>query len=212
MKYLLDFIQNKAKNSQIFNLLEISENEALILQFLTKSYLDGAPSNSVYVVLNAVFQESEYEYLDHLDDIKNLLDYGYISRNINIFKEEKKSSKLSLLHSEVELSEHFLGILESGGVSNKFPSITEYKDYLEYLQDQFLLIELYQKRAHSPSKTRIDKKIQDLKSIINERIKISKIEISVEKIFLKHSLGEKEKIIFLALLKEEYSGENENIR
>ncbi|NLK65865.1 MAG: ATP-binding protein [Campylobacteraceae bacterium] len=208
MKYLLDFIENDAKETKIFTLLEISEDEALILQFLTKNYLEGVAINSVYGILTALFGSEEYEYLNQLESIKNLQDYGYITKNINIFKEEKKSSLLSLLHSEIELSEHFLAILEEGSVRDKFPQITEYKDYLEYLQDQFLLIELYQKRVHS----KMDNKIADLKNIIEQRVKISKIEILVEKLFIKHALNEKEKIIFLALLKEEYSGEYESRR
>lgn len=208
LKYLLDFIENDAKETKIFTLLEISEDEALILQFLTKNYLEGVAINSVYGILTALFGSEEYEYLNQLESIKNLQDYGYITKNINIFKEEKKSSLLSLLHSEIELSEHFLAILEEGSVRDKFPQITEYKDYLEYLQDQFLLIELYQKRVHS----KMDNKIADLKNIIEQRVKISKIEILVEKLFIKHALNEKEKIIFLALLKEEYSGEYESRR
>lgn len=212
MKYLIDFIDNDAKNSEIFKFLEISEDEAKILQFLTRNYLDGIGTNSVHGLLTSVFECKDYECLDHLNDIKNLLDYGYIFRNTSIFKEDKKYLLLSLLHAEVELSEHFLSILELGNAISKFPEISEYKDYLEYLQDQFLLIELYQKRVYNPSKIRIDKKINKLKNIIQERLKISKIDISVEKIFAKHSLSEQEKIIFLALLKEEYSWDCENIR
>ncbi|CZE46166.1 ATP-binding protein [Campylobacter geochelonis] len=219
MKYIVDFLKNDVESSEIYTLLDVGINEAKVLKFLTQSYIDGISSNSVYTVLGAVFGEDGYEYLKHLDEIKNLLDSGYISKNVNIFKTENvknlKGSKLSLLHAEVELSELFLSILENGIVDTKLPNITEYSDHLEYLQDQFLLVEFYQKRFNSSSlenQAKIDAKISELTDTIRERVKLSKIPITVEQIFKANSLDEREKVIFLALLKEEYSGEYDSLR
>ncbi len=210
MKYLIDFLEKSVEDSKIFSLLEISVDEVKILKFLTSMYMDAIPANTVHSVLVALYGDEGYEYLKGLKSVKNLLDCGYITRNLNIFKSEKVTSNLMLLHSEVELSEVFLNILEFGIYDIKFPEILPYNDHLEYLQDQFLLIELYQKRASLNNK--IDKKITSLKEIIAKRVAISKINFSVEEIFKTYKLNEKEKIIFLAILKEEYSGEDDNFR
>ncbi|QKF63957.1 AAA family ATPase [Campylobacter corcagiensis] len=208
MKYLRDFLENSVENSEIFKLLEISIDEARILKFMTTSYMDSVPANSVHSMLIALYGERDFAYLEGLESIKNLLDYGYIVRNLSIFKSEKISSKLMLLHSEVELSELFLSILEFGIIDAKFPEISAYSDHLEYLQDQFLLVELYSRRKNS----RVDKKILSLKDIIAKRVALTKFSLSVEEIFKTYRLNQKEKIIFLAILKEEYSNENDDLR
>lgn len=204
----MDFLENDVENSEIYKLLEISKDEARILKFMANSYMDAIPANSVHTVLSTLFGEKDYAFLSGLDSIKNLLDYGYIIRNLSIFKNDKISSKLALLHSEVELSDLFLTILEFGVVDTKFPDISAYADHLEYLQDQFLLVELYQRRNN----LRIDKKILSLKDIITRRVGLTKFSLSVEEIFKTYKLNEKEKIIFLAILKEEYSAENDDLR
>ena len=162
MKYLIDFLQKPASKTQIYSLLKLNENEVKILQFLTKSYIEGSPINSVFSVLSTTFEESGYKFLIYLDDIKNLLNLGYITQNINIFSKNKQNTKLSLLHSEIELSEYFLSILECGITKTTLPEITKYDDELKYLEDQFLLVNLYKKKLNSQSKdirTKIDEKI-----------------------------------------------------
>ncbi|MSN95739.1 ATP-binding protein [Campylobacter sp. FMV-PI01] len=215
MDYLKDFLSNNEIQPKIYEILEISKNEAEILKILTKSYMDGNLSNSVHNLLLKAFGKDNYRYLNHLDEIKNLLDFGYIVKNVNFFKSDKKASKLSLLHTEIELSDMFLNFLESGEIDNGFPDLGEYSNHLEYLQDQFLLVEFYQKRLLAQSrehKIRIDKKINTLKNIIKNKLKISKINIVIEQIFKQNFLNEQEQIIFLALLKEEYSSDYENLR
>lgn len=215
MKYLIDFLQKPASKTQIYSLLKLNENEVKILQFLTKSYIEGSPINNVFSVLSTTFEESGYKFLIYLDDIKNLLNLGYITQNINIFSKNKQNTKLSLLHSEIELSEYFLSILECGITKTTLPEITKYDDELKYLEDQFLLVNLYKKKLNSQSKdirTKLDEKIEKLTNIITQRVNLTKINLSVEQLFKKYSLSQEEKIIFLVLLKEEYSNEDEILR
>lgn len=215
MKYLIDFLQKPASKTQIYSLLKLNENETKILQFLTKNYIEGSPINSVFSVLSTAFEESGYGFLIYLDDIKNLLNLGYITQNINIFSKNKQNTKLSLLHSEIELSEYFLSVLECGITKTTLPEITKYDDELKYLEDQFLLVNLYKKKLNSQSKdirTKLDEKIEKLTNIITQRVNLTKTNLSVEQLFKKHSLSQEEKIIFLVLLKEEYSNEDEILR
>ncbi|PKZ28678.1 AAA family ATPase [Campylobacter ureolyticus] len=215
MKYLMNFLQKPASKTQIYSLLKLNENETKILQFLTKNYIEGSPINSVFSVLSTTFEESGYKFLIYLDDIKNLLNLGYITQNINMFSKSKQNTKLSLLHSEIELSEYFLSVLECGITKTTLPEITKYDDELKYLEDQFLLVNLYKKKLNSQSKdirTKIDEKIEKLTNIITQRVNLTKINLSVEQLFKKYSLSQEEKIIFLVLLKEEYSNEDEILR
>ena len=211
----MNFLQKPASKTQIYSLLKLNENETKILQFLTKNYIEGSPINSVFSVLSTTFEESGYKFLIYLDDIKNLLNLGYITQNINMFSKSKQNTKLSLLHSEIELSEYFLSVLECGITKTTLPEITKYDDELKYLEDQFLLVNLYKKKLNSQSKdirTKIDEKIEKLTNIITQRVNLTKINLSVEQLFKKYSLSQEEKIIFLVLLKEEYSNEDEILR
>lgn len=215
MKYLIDFLQKPASKTQIYSLLKLNENETKILQFLTKNYIEGSSINSVFSILSTTFEESGYGFLIYLDDIKNLLNLGYITQNINMFSKSKQNTKLSLLHSEIELSEYFLSVLECGITKTTLPEITKYDDELKYLEDQFLLVNLYKKKLNSQSKdirTKLDEKIEKLTNIITQRVNLTKINLSVEQLFKKYSLSQEEKIIFLVLLKEEYSNEDEILR
>ncbi|MCZ6111645.1 ATP-binding protein [Campylobacter ureolyticus] len=215
MKYLIDFLQKPASKTQIYSLLKLNENETKILQFLTKNYIEGSPINSVFSILSTTFEESGYGFLIYLDDVKNLLNLGYITQNINMFSKSKQNTKLSLLHSEIELSEYFLSVLECGITKTTLPEITKYDDELKYLEDQFLLVNLYKKKLNSQSKDirmKLDEKIEKLTNIITQRVNLTKINLSVEQLFKKYSLSQEEKIIFLVLLKEEYSNEDEILR
>ena len=215
MKYLIDFLQKPASKTQIYSLLKLNENETKILQFLTKNYIEGSPINSVFSILSTTFEESGYGFLIYLDDVKNLLNLGYITQNINMFSKSKQNTKLSLLHSEIELSEYFLSVLECGIIKTTLPEITKYDDELKYLEDQFLLVNLYKKKLNSQSKDirmKLDEKIEKLTNIITQRVNLTKINLSVEQLFKKYSLSQEEKIIFLVLLKEEYSNEDEILR
>ncbi len=94
------------------------------------------------------------------------------------------------------------------------PEIKPYIDHLEYLQDQFDVIEILQKISSSKDGFfdtsigvgRLKNRLILLTKRVEERIKITKEPIIVEEFFRNKELDDKEKKIFLALLKEEYSG------
>ena len=218
MRFLIEFIGGE-QNSKISSLIKCSENEAKILRHLSKNYVEGTPQSSAYDVLCAVFGSEEYKFLAGLADIKNLLESGWIVQGFSIFKNPNAdgagSNLLGLLHSEISLSPLFLKILEEGEFGLTLPAVAPYADHLDYLKDQFLRVELYgklsffSKNVSSDAKSRLEKDVKELEAIIEKRLNLSKISISVEQIFKDNSLNDKEQLIFLALLKEEYVGETD---
>ena len=218
MRFLIEFI-GKEQDSKISSLIKCSENEAKILRHLSKGYVEGTPQSSAYDVLCAVFGSEEYKFLAGLADVKNLLESGWIVQGFSIFKnqgaEGAGSNLLGLLHSEISLSPLFLKILEEGEFGLTLPAVAPYADHLDYLKDQFLRVELYgklsffSKNVSSDAKNRLEKDVKELEAIIEKRLNLSKISISVEQIFKDNALNDKEQLIFLALLKEEYVGETD---
>ncbi|PSM52128.1 ATP-binding protein (AAA domain) [Campylobacter blaseri] len=213
MQNIINFIENRLENCKFCKELECNDDEIKILQFLTKNFLEGSKTGSVYSILQSVFKDDNYRYINNLENIKNLLELGYIDQNLGFFDSSNtnnslKSSNLSLLHAEVELSEYFLKILEDGKIEYNFPEVSAYEDHLEYLKDQFYRIELYQKKLVIKSelgKKRVDENISRIEEIISKRVEISKFPLKVEQIFKTNSLDKKEQTVFLALLREEYS-------
>ena len=107
-----------------------------------------------------------------------------------------------------------LRLLEEGSLKLTLPEVKPYTDHLEYLQDQFDMVTLLHKIAtfkqgfadNSLSIGRLQNKLTLLTKRIEERVKITQTPIEVELFFKEKDLNEKERRIFLALLKEEYSG------
>lgn len=168
---------------------------------------------------SAVMEEAagKYDYLEHLRDVRSLLELGFVTQNFTGFKSaefNKKTPLLALLHTEIELSEHFLQILQDEKIELYLPQIAPYGDHLEYLKDQFYRVELYRKRLGGSAGIRksLGEKIKNLEKIIAKRIRLSKISFETEEIFKSCLLNEKEQIIFLSLLREEYSGDFESFR
>ena len=215
MEKLIEFI-NSGDDEKFLSIVKCSPSEAKILRWLSKNYIDGTAQSSVYDALSTVFGTQEYKFLTHLADIKDLLESGWITQGFSIFKaQSSQDGLLSLLHSEISLSPMFLKTLESGSVKLAMPQIAPYEEHLEYLKDQFLRIELYQKlsvfskNAANETKKDLEKNIEILESVIAKRLNLSKISIYVEQIFKDNALNDKEQLIFLALLKEEYVGETD---
>jgi SpoVK/Ycf46/Vps4 family AAA+-type ATPase len=129
-------------------------------------------------------------------------------------------SKLELLNSAVSLSAAFLKLLEKGSLEFVLPEIKKYEDHLEYLQDQFFRIDLAQqlnlvKRnfdENSPNINRLKSKLTLLENRIRDRVQETDSGIMIEDFFKSHNLNEQEQMLFLALLKEEYSGGDGTIR
>jgi len=221
LDYLINFLESEdICKSDIFPQLKCTEEEAKILKYLASCHVRGEEQNSVYLVLIELYSEKDYEYLKKLPLVKNLLDLGWISQSSFIQTKMGEISNLELINSSVTLSGFFEKLLELGTLEVSLPDITAYSDHLEYLKDQFLRIELYQKISlvrHNQSENslnidRLQNRLKNLETRISERLKVTKDKVSAERMFSEHELNDKEQIIFLALLKEEYSGELESLR
>ncbi|EFN2164046.1 ATP-binding protein [Campylobacter coli] len=217
MVRLKEFLSLKnIEESQIYKELKCSKNEALILRELCKNYVISISSIDAFTLLTGIFGSEKYSYLDTLEDLKRLIERGFINQNSGFFKniESNKSQNLilSLLQSELSLSEYFLEFLEAKPRLN-LDKKEAYGEYLEYLKDEFMRVELYERLSFIRSSTYSDElkaQIKLYEKHIKERLKKSKFYNILADIFKEYSLEYKEQIIFLALLKEEYTLSNEN--
>lgn len=221
MQYLIDFLENKnIEKTKIFSQLKCNQEEALILRHLVERHVKGDAESMVFQVLTELFPSQNYEYITHLPLVKNLLDLGWIAQSNFAQVKIGDSSNLELIHSSVSLSVALVKLLEEGTLDTPLPELIPYNDNLEYLKDQFQRIELYQKistiRHHYAKKTlnidRLTKRQENLEERIEERIKLTAQTLPVETLFSENELNKKEQVLFLALLKEEYSGEIESLR
>ncbi|HEG2581818.1 TPA: ATP-binding protein [Campylobacter lari] len=212
MKDLKLFLNDTFK-SNIYKNLQCSEDEILILKHLCKNYLQANASINAYNLLSEVFKNDEYEYLDHLKDLKNLIEKGFIVQIFSDFKASKNSSLLlNLLQCELSLSEVFLQVLENKTIQD-YMQDQIYEDHIAYLKDEFFRIELYQRLrffAKSSQSKNIKKDIAIFEAYIKERLKKSKISNVLAEIFKEYALNDKECLIFISLLKEEYLLNTEN--
>ena len=90
---------------------------------------------------------------------------------------------------------------------------------MDYLKDQFLVIDLlsslvpYKKDTlSSPLLEKGKQKIKSLQERIKQKLELTKDKPTLEILFKEYNLNLQEKIIFLALLKEEYSGKESQAR
>ncbi|HEC1759215.1 TPA: ATP-binding protein [Campylobacter lari] len=212
MKDLKLFLNDTFK-SNIYKNLQCSEDEILILKHLCKNYLRANASINAYNLLSEVFKNDEYEYLDHLKDLKNLIEKGFIVQFFSDFKSSKNSSLLlNLLQCELSLSEVFLQVLENKTIQD-YMQDQIYEDHIAYLKDEFFKIELYQRLrffAKSSQSKNIKKDITTFEAYIKERLKKSKISNVLADIFKEYALNDNECLIFISLLKEEYLLNTEN--
>ncbi len=217
MVRLKEFLSLKnIEESQIYKELKCSKNEALILRELCKNYVISISSINAFTLLTGIFGSEKYSYLDTLEDLKRLIERGFINQNSGFFKniESNKSQNLTLglLQSELSLSEYFLEFLEAKPRLN-LDKKEAYGEYLEYLKDEFMRVELYERLSFIRSSAYSDElkaQIKLYEKYIKERLKKSKFYNILADIFKEYNLESKEQIIFLALLKEEYTLSNEN--
>lgn len=221
MKEIIDFIKSEEiEKSALFTHLKCSKQEAKILQYITKEYIKGRDTLVVIDILSEFFDIKTYEHLNHIDLIKSLLEFGWLIQSSFDHVKLSEMSKLELLNSTVSLSAAFLKLLEKGSLEFVLPEIKKYEDHLEYLQDQFFRIDLAQqlnlvKRnfdENSPNINRLKSKLTLLENRIRDRVLETDSGIMVEDFFKSHNLNEQEQMLFLALLKEEYSGGDGSIR
>ncbi|HAN0686187.1 TPA: ATP-binding protein [Campylobacter jejuni] len=204
------------EDTQIYKELKCAKNEALILRELCKNYVVSISSINAFTLLSTIFGNDKYLYLDALEDLKKLIERGFVNQNSSFFKslENNKTQTLTLalLQSELSLSEYFLEFLEAKPRLN-FEKQEAYADYLEYLKDEFVRIQLYERLSFiqkSAYNSEIKNQIKLYEKHIKERLKKSKFYNVLADIFKEYNLEHKEQIIFLALLKEEYALSNES--
>lgn len=211
MKDLKLFLKNTTK-SNIYKNLQCNEDEILILKQMCKSYLQANTSINAYSLLSEIFKTEDYQYLDHLQDLKNLIEKGFIVQIFSDFKTSKNSnSLLNLLQSDLSLSEVFLQVLENKQID--FSQEECYEDHMAYLKDEFFKIDLYQRLrffANSKEQLKIKEDIKKFENRIKKRLKKSNITNVLMDIFKEYSLNDKERLIFVSLLKEEYLLNTEN--
>jgi len=215
LKYLIEFIEAKdVEKTLIFEHLKCTAEEAQLIQYVCLRYVKGLEEVPVIEMLQDNFSGEEYAYLKELKLVKNLLDLGWIIQVSFGQVKAHDASTLELLNTSVTPSISLLKLLEEGSLEIYLPDIKPYTDHLEYLQDQFDMVTLLHKIAtyrqgfadNSLSIGRLKNKLNLLTTRIEERVKLTETPIVVEEFFKEKDLDEKEQRIFLALLKEEYSG------
>ncbi|EGJ3630256.1 ATP-binding protein [Campylobacter jejuni] len=217
MEKLKNFLSLKnIEDTQIYKELKCAKNEALILRELCRNYVVSISSINAFTLLSTIFGNDKYLYLDALEDLKKLIERGFVNQNSSFFKslENNKTQTLTLalLQSELSLSEYFLEFLEAKPRLN-FEKQEAYADYLEYLKDEFARIQLYERLSFiqkSAYNSEIKNQIKLYEKHIKERLKKSKFYNILADIFKEYNLEHKEQIIFLTLLKEEYALSNES--
>jgi len=210
LHYLVDFLETKTvETSLIFKHLESTKDETILLQEITKQYISGNVEVVILETLTTLYGDKKYNHIKRLSLVKNLIKQGWISFGAFVNLKIAEISKLELLNATVTLSSSFLKLLEDGSLDMELPEIKPYEDHLEYLKDQFLRIEMYQKLSQNTSNS---SKLKLLEARINSRVECTQIELEIEKIFSEYVLNQKEQVIFLALLKEEYAGEFDSLR
>ena len=109
MEFLIDFLENpKIEKSKIFSKIKCNKEEAKILRYLTKSYIDGVEDSLVIGLLKDVFKIKDFAYLKKLDVIKNLLSNGWLIQNELHQLKMSEVGNLEILNSSVSLSASFL--------------------------------------------------------------------------------------------------------
>jgi len=221
MQNIIEFLEaTNIEKNKLFSQLKCTKEEAKILQYITKQYIIGIDVLSVITILSEFYDTDKLEHLKNIDVIKNLLELGWIVQiNLNHLK-LNDIAKLELINSSIALSSAFLKLLEDGSLDLVLPEITPYNDHLEYLQDQFFKISLAQKLniikhnfdENSPNINRLKTKLTLLENRITQRLKATKTPIMLEDFFKEYQLSQKEQMIFLILLKEEYGGTEEVTR
>jgi len=215
LKYLIDFIEAKdVGKTSIYKHLKCTQGEAQLIQYVCTRYVKGQEEIPVLEILQHNFPEEDYAYLKKLALVKNILDLGWLIQMSFGQVKAHETSKLELLNTSVTPSISLLRLLEEGSLEIFLPEVKPYTDHLEYLQDQFDMVALLHKIStfkqgfadNSLSIGRLKNKLTLLTTRIEERVKMTETPIVVEEFFKEKALEEKEKRIFLALLKEEYSG------
>jgi len=218
---LVNFLnEKKITNSEVFAQLKCNENEAKILQYLASKYVQGNDDVLVLDILQDLFKSEKYEHLAHLAEIKNLLELGWLNQQSFTPIKIAEVTPLELLNTAVGLAASFLRLMQDVTAEMDLPEAKAYTDHLEYLQDQFFRIELYQKissirqnvHEHSLGIERLQNKLKLLEARIEQRVEQTEEKLVLDKFFKQKKMEGFEQVIFIALLREEYSATDAMLR
>jgi len=221
LKTLVNFLNaKKIEKAEIFDNLKCSIDEAHILQTLAKKFVSGQDDMLVIELLQELYGNEKYKYLSHLGEVKILLELGWLHQQSFTPVKISEVTPLELLNTAVGLSPSLLRLLQDGALESDLPDIKPYADHLEYLQDQFYRIELYQKMSsirqnvheHSLGIDRVQNKLQLLEKRIEERVAQTSENLVLDKFFKQKKMSTHEQVIFIALLREEYSATDVSLR
>jgi len=221
LKTLVNFLNTKdVAKSDIFIHLKTSVAEANILRYIAKKYVDGQDDVLIITLLQDLYGAEEYKHLDHLVEVKNLLELGWLHQQSFTPIKISEVTPLELLNTAVGLTPSFLKLLQDGTLDLDLPEVKPYSDHLEYLQDQFFRIELYQKMSvirqnvheHSLGIDRLQNKLKLLEKRIEERVAQTSENLVLDKFFKQKKMNNYEQVIFIALLREEYSATDASLR
>jgi len=221
MKTLVDFIQIKEiEKAKIFQNLKCNDAEAIVLQHLIRKYVQGQDEILVLEFLIELYDNKKFKYLDHLKEIKILIELGWVNQESFTPVKISEVTPLELLNTTISLSPSFFKLVQDGYQEVDLVEIKPYVDHLEYLQDQFFRIELYQKMAtirqnvheHSLGIDRVQNKLKLLEKRIEDRVKLTSEKPILDRFFKQKKMNEKEQVIFITLLREEYSATDGSLR
>jgi len=221
LKNLINFLtQKEIEKSDIFVHLKCNSAEARMLQHLVQQYMLGQEDVLVLELLQELYSVDDYEHLAHLGELKNLLELGWIHQQSFTPMKISDVTPLELLNTAVGLTPSLLRLLQDGTLESDLPDIKPYADHLEYLQDQFFRIELYQKMSnirqnvheHSLGIDRLQTKLKLLETRIEERVAQTSEKLVLDKFFKQKKMSNLEQVIFIALLREEYSATDASLR
>ena len=212
-----NFLKSPEK-TKIYQILNTGKEELKTLQYMLNEYIEGKEDLKVKNIIEAVFGVSDLDGLEYIKNIVNLMDEGWVIHS-SYGTKTNDLTLLELFNTSVSLSVSFLKLIEKGSLEFIIPEKKPYLDHLEYLQEQFLRIEIYAEIANlrnnfnaKSSVKRLQSKLNLIENSIKEKLKLTKIDLPVYNFIKENELNEKEEIIFLSLLKEEYTSSNENSR
>ena len=218
MKHYISFIKSKnlARNG-LMQSLNCSLNEGKILQYMSKMLLENQNNFLVASVIESVFGKKGVEATSYIHHIKSLLNLEFIYLTNDALNSE--IMLLELLNSYVALTPSFLKILENGKSDFEMPQISAYSDDLSYLKDEFARIEILKKLAflrrvkkeNSSVYSETKKQLDLINDCIKTRLNMTDKKLNVINFIKTNALNDDEKVVFLALLKEEYYAENERM-
>ncbi|PAF45471.1 ATP-binding protein [Helicobacter sp. 11S02629-2] len=197
MNNLLEFLsEDDITKTTVFKFLNCNASLASILRKLLQMHLSGIDGVSVLTLVTNTYKASGAEVLPYLKDLQTLMNLGWIVNTNN-------AALLSMLKEELYLSHSFLKLLE-GGTSFELPH-SGYKNNLEYLKDEFSLIDLIFKTRNAKHNL-----VTGLKKQIDSRLKLTKIPLELPRIAKEFKLNEKERLLLLGLTKLKYDQGNQN--